>query len=324
MAQEALYLSRADVEKLKIPMHDVIGVLEEAFKEKGEGRVEVPPKPGIHTRKDAFIHAMPAYIEKMNAAGIKWVSGYPENYRQNLPYISGLAILNDPGTGLPLSIMDATWITATRTGAATAIAAKRLAKKDSRTFGMLGCGVQGRTNLEAVATTFGSLKEVRAYDTNPVVLEKYVSDAAKKYGLRVSAAKSPREAVVGSDIVVTAGPILKHPSPVIDSGWLAAGGFACALDFDSYWRPAAMHAMDKFYTDDVEQLMYYRSAGYFQDIPKVYGELADIILGKKPGRENEKERNMAMNLGLAIGDIATAKMIYDRAEKERVGTWLNL
>jgi ornithine cyclodeaminase/alanine dehydrogenase-like protein (mu-crystallin family) len=101
--------------------------------------------------------------------------------------------------------------------------------------------------------------------------------------------------------------------------WLAAGGFACALDYDSYWKLAAMHEMDKFYTDDVEQLMYYRSVGYFQDIPKAYGELADIILDKKPGRENEKERNMAMNLGLA-----TAKMIYDRAEKKRVGTWLNL
>jgi ornithine cyclodeaminase/alanine dehydrogenase len=324
MVQEALYLPKADIEKLKIPVHDVIHVLEEAFKEKGEGRVEVPPKSGIHTRKDAFIDAMPTYIEKMGAAGIKWVSGYPENYRLHLPYIWGLVILSDPGTGLPLSIMDARWITAARTGAATAIAAKYLARKDSQVFGILGCGVQGRANLEAVAQTFRGLKEAKAYDTNPVVLKKYVSDAVNKYGLKVSAAKSPREAVVGSDIVVTAGPILKHPSPVIESGWLTAGGFACALDYDSYWKPAAMHTMDKFYTDDVKQLMYYRSIGYFQHIPDVNGELADIILGKKPGRENEKQRNMAMNLGLAIEDIATAKMIYNRALKEKVGTWLKL
>ena len=324
MVREALYLSRADIEKLKIPMRDVVSVVEEAFKEKARGRVQVPPKPAIYPRGDAFVQAMPAYVEKMNAAGIKWVSGYPDNYRQNLPYIMGLAILNDPSTGVPLSVMDAAWITAARTGAATAVAAKRLAKKGSRTFGILGCGVQGRANLDAVAACFTSLEEVRAYDTSPAVLKKYVSDAKKKHGLRVIAAKSPRAAVVGSDIVVTAGPILKHPSPVIDADWLSAGGFACAIDYDSYWKPAAMHAMDKFYTDDVEQLMYYRTVGYFQDIPKVDGELADLLLGKKKGRENEEERNMAMNLGLAIEDIATAKMIYDKAEKEGVGTRLKL
>ena len=78
----------------------------------GEGRVEMPPKPGIHTRKDAFIHAMPAYIPSLESAGIKWVSGYPENQKKGLPYISGLLILNDPETGIPISVMDATWITA--------------------------------------------------------------------------------------------------------------------------------------------------------------------------------------------------------------------
>ena len=126
------------------------------------------------------------------------------------------------------------------------------------------------------------------------------------------------------DLVVTAGPILTHPSPVIEPDWLAEGGFACALDFDSYWKPSAMHGMDKFFTDDIPQIEYYHSIGYFQDIPKVNGDLADVLLGKKPGRENEGERIMSMNLGLAIEDIATAKLIYDKAKKENKGTWLNL
>ena len=97
------------------------------FKEKGKKMVEMPPKPGIHTRPDAFIHAMPAYISNLNAAGMKWVSGYPENYKKNLPYIAGLLILNDIETGIPICVMDCTWITAMRTGAATALAAKYLA-----------------------------------------------------------------------------------------------------------------------------------------------------------------------------------------------------
>jgi len=148
--EEILYLSRLDVEKLNIPINEVIRIVEEAFLEKAKGKVEVPPKPGIHPKEDAFIHAMPAYIPKLKSAGIKWVSGFPQNPERGLPYISGLLILNNPETGMPTCIMDCTWITAKRTGAATAIAAKYLAKEDYKILGILGCGVQGRSNLEAL------------------------------------------------------------------------------------------------------------------------------------------------------------------------------
>ncbi len=142
-----LYLSRSDVERVGLPMAEIIDALESVFREKGEGRVEMPPKPGIHTRKDAFIHAMPAYIPSLRSAGIKWISGYPENPKNDLPYITGLLILNDPDTGIPLAVMDATWITAQRTGAATAVAAKYLGRRDSSTVGILACCVQGCINL---------------------------------------------------------------------------------------------------------------------------------------------------------------------------------
>ena len=94
-AGNLLYLSRKDVETVGLPMSRIVAALDEMFKEKGEGRVEMPPKPGIHTRKDAFIHAMPAYIRSLEAAGVKWVSGYPENQAKGLPYISGLLMLNE-------------------------------------------------------------------------------------------------------------------------------------------------------------------------------------------------------------------------------------
>ena len=142
-SNEFLYLSRSDVESVDISMSKIIDSLESMFKEKGEGRVEMPPKPGIHTRNDAFIHAMPAFIPSLQSAGMKWVSGYPENQKKKLPYISGLLILNNPETGIPMVVMDATWITAQRTGAATAIAAKYLARKESSSVGILACGVQG-------------------------------------------------------------------------------------------------------------------------------------------------------------------------------------
>ena len=145
-----LYLSRADVEAVGVPMPEIIDALDEAFRQHGEGKVEMPPKPGVHSRPDAFIHAMPCYIPGAEAIGVKWVAGYPDNPQRGLPYISGLLVLNDADTGLPLAVMDCTWITAKRTGAATALAARYLARPDSQTVGILGCGVQGRSNLEAL------------------------------------------------------------------------------------------------------------------------------------------------------------------------------
>ncbi|NIR87719.1 ornithine cyclodeaminase family protein, partial [Candidatus Bathyarchaeota archaeon] len=246
MSLEVLYLSKKDVEETDVRMAEIIEVVEEAFREKGEGRVEMPPKPGIHPRADAFIHAMPAFIPRMKAAGMKWVSGFPNNRKYDLPYVMGVLVLNDVETGAPLCVMDASWVTAKRTGAATALAAKYLARKDSKVFGILGCGVEGRSNLEAVFTVFKGLEEVRAYDISRANLQRYVLEMKEKHGLSVLPVGSPKKAVEECDIVVTAGPILKHPKPVIEAEWFDDGGFACPLDFGSYWKPQAMHSMHKF------------------------------------------------------------------------------
>jgi ornithine cyclodeaminase/alanine dehydrogenase len=319
-----LYLSRVDVEKLGISMNEVIRVVEQAFRDKAEGFAEVPPKPGVHPKKDAFIHAMPAYLPRMQAAGVKWVSGFPENPKHGLPYVSGLLVLNDVDTGFPVCVMDCTWVTAMRTGAATAVAAKHLANADSKVVGILGCGVQGRSNLEALKVVLKDLEEVRAYDISTANLKGYVDEMEAKHGVHVVGVDSPRKAVEGCDIVVSAGPISKRPKPAIEAGWFKDGGFACALDFDSYWKPEAMHGMDKFCTDDKEQLAYYKTQGYFSDIPEVCAELGEIVCGKKTGRESPEERTMAMNLGTAINDIATAKLVYDKAVKTGTGIELSL
>lgn len=317
------YLSRADVEKVGLDVKTIIDLLEKAFEEKGTGQVEMPPKPGIHTQPDAFIHAMPAYIPAMKSAGIKWVSGYPENQARNLPYISGLLILNDVQTGIPYAVMDCTWITAYRTAAATALSAKHLARADSEAAGILACGVQGRTNLEALAAVF-PLKRVYAYDIVPQVQERYIAEMSEKLGLEVLGVDEPRQAVVENDLVVTSGPILKHPEPTIERGWLRPGAFASAVDFDSYWTPAAMQEMDKISTDDHDQFNYYRSAGYFGQTPQPYADLGEIIAGHKPGREREDERTMAINLGLALDDMAVAPEVYRRAMERGIGTLLPL
>jgi ornithine cyclodeaminase/alanine dehydrogenase len=320
---QLLYLSRADVEAVNLDMRTIIHLLEQAFAEKGRGNVEMPPKPGIHTRPDAFIHAMPAYIPALRSAGIKWVSGYPDNCRRGLPYISGLLILNDEETGIPYAIMDCTWITAYRTGAATALAAKYLARPESSTVGILACGVQGRTNLEALACLF-RIRKVYAWDILPDVQERFVREMSDKLGLEITSVREPKQAVVESDLVVTSGPILKHPTPTIERGWLKEGVFASAVDFDSYFSGQAMAQMDRISTDDRAQFLYYRSVGYFQHTPEPYADLGELVAGLKAGRQSTKERTMAINLGLAIEDMAVAPIIYRMAIEKGLGTRLPL
>ena len=318
-----LYLSRAEVEQVGLDMRSIIRLLEEAFREKGNGRVEMPPKPGIHPLPDAFIHAMPAYIPAMRSAGIKWVSGYPGNASRGLPYISGLLILNDPETGIPIAVMDCTWITAQRTAAATALSAKYLARADSETVGILACGVQGRTNLEALACTF-KVRKAYAYDILPEVQERYVAEMSEKLGLEVVGVKEARQAVVDADLIVTSGPILKHPQPTIEKGWLRPGTFASAVDFDSYFSGAAMAQMDRVCTDDQAQFLFYKAAGYFQETPVPYADLGELVAGVKPGRQSAQEQCMAINLGLAMDDMAVAPTILRLAREKGLGNALPL
>jgi ornithine cyclodeaminase/alanine dehydrogenase len=318
-----LYLSRADVETVDLPMKQIIDLLEKAFLEKGNGRVEMPPKPGIHTMPDAFIHAMPAYIPSLRSAGIKWVSGYPENFKRGLPYISGLMILNDVETGIPYAVMDCAWITAKRTGAASALSAKYLARPDSETVAILACGVQGRTNLEALACLF-PIRQVYAYDVLPEVQERFVAEMKDHFGFEITGVKEPRDAVVESDLVVTSGPILKHSTPTIEKDWLRPGAYGSAVDFDSYWTGEALAQMERISTDDHAQFQYYKSAGYFQQTPDPYADLGELVAGFKPGRVDDRERTLAINLGLAMDDMAVAPTIYRCAKEKGLGVWLSL
>ena len=322
--QQLLYLSREDVESVGLSMNEIIDALDNAFRDKGEGKVEMPPKPAIHPGGgDNFIHAMPAYIPGLKSAGVKWVGGFPENQNKNIPYITGLLILNDTDNGLPLAVMDCVWLTGKRTGAATAISARHLARPESSVAGILGCGVQGRTNLEALNCLF-PLTKAMAYDTSEAASKRYAEEMGAELDLEVVPVGTPQEAVSGCDIVVTAGLLQKKPHATIKAGWLDEGAFASMVDFDSYWHPDALKETSKFCTDDTLQLNHYRTLGYFQDIPPIHADLGELVTGQKPGRESPQERTATANLGLALDDMAVAPLIYRQAKEKGLGTWLPL
>jgi ornithine cyclodeaminase/alanine dehydrogenase len=183
--------------------------------------------------------------------------------------------------------------------------------------------VQGRSNLEALKVLF-PLRKAYAYDKHADRAVRYAQEMSRRIGIEVVAVGDPRQAVVPSDMVVTAGPILRTPHATIQRGWLGEGAFASLVDFDSYWHPDALREADKFCTDDVPQLHHYRDLGYFQNIPAIHADLGELVTGRKTGREKPEERTMTCNLGLALDDIAVAPLIYERALEKGIGTWLLL
>jgi ornithine cyclodeaminase/alanine dehydrogenase len=324
---ELVYLSRSAVESLEMTMAEVLEAVDNGFRLKGLGKTEMPPKPGIHTRADCFIHAMPAYVREVEAAGVKWVSGYPPNRSKGLPYISGLLVLNNPETGIPIAVMDCEWITAMRTGASVGISAKYLARTDSAVAGILGCGVQERASLMALVERLPKLREIRCYDLYPAATEIFVRDMAARFGrLKFTPCKSAAAMARDADVIVSAIPIVTKPKPPLDAGLLKSGGLAVSLDYDSAWTSAAMKQCAKFIADDTRQLLSTQEHGiYFGGIPEsIYADLGELAASLKKGRENAAERIFSMNMGIAVDDMVVAKALYQKALARNVGVRLPL
>ena len=363
---DLIYLSRADVEGLGMTMRDVLDVVDAGFKDKGRGLTEMPPKPGIHPRPDCFIHAMPAWVKPVGVpehaeavgpaarvpagepaprigtvaprigrvtshggevAGIKWVSGYPPNKARGIPYISGLVVLNDCETGFPVAVMDCAWITAMRTGASVGIAARYLARRESTTAAVVGCGVQARTSLRALVEELPALAEVRCYDIDAAADAAFVAEMGALFpALRFVTCSSAPEAVGPADVAVTAIPIVEEPRPDLDAGVLRPGALAVSLDYDADWTGAAMRECDGFFSDDVEQLLATKAHGsYFAGVPdEVTADLGEVAAGLKPGRSSPLERIFCVNMGIAVDDVVTARALYERALARHVGVRLPL
>ncbi|MDD5686782.1 MAG: ornithine cyclodeaminase family protein [Elusimicrobia bacterium] len=317
---EFLYLNREDVLSLGLSMKEVITEVEKGLVEHGKKKVEMPPKPGIHTFPDAFIHAMPIYIPKYKAAGMKWVSGYPQARKYGLPYIMGILVLNDAGTGAPYAIMECGFETAMRTGAVTGIAAKYLAKKNSQVVGICGLGEQAIYQLLALKETV-NFKIIKAYDIFDSAKNKFVEKMSKNYNLNIVAAKTAEDAVAGSDIVITA--CSENVKPFVKKEWLKEGVLGLPIELNLAWTDEAIFSVDKIILDDWKQFSeHVKRTG--RKIPGMYSELGEIIAGIKPGRKNDKEKIWNSNYGLSVHDAMVGKLIYKKAINKGIGKKLRL
>jgi ornithine cyclodeaminase/alanine dehydrogenase len=305
-----LFLSRAEVAGLLPDVQAQLDLVERSYRALAAGRVELPPKPGVHPRKDSFLHAMPAYLRDEDVVTLKWVGGYPANKEKGLPYISGLIVVNDAETGLPVAVMDGAEITAARTAAASGVCIRRFAPDGWRRAAILGCGEQGLFHarlLHALEPTV----EIRAWDPHP--------ERIARLGDLVEPAAGWEDALAGAEVVVTAGPIVEAPPSPLQPEQLGERWLALPIDFDFYFGPDTVAAADLFLADDVGQFEYYREQGHFQNWPAPEGNVGEGL-----GREGSPARVVCCNLGIGALDAAFSHAVLERARAAGAGTELEL
>jgi ornithine cyclodeaminase/alanine dehydrogenase len=253
---------------------------------------------------------MPAYLRDEDVVALKWVAGYPANKERGLPYITGLIVLNDPDTGLPLAIMDGAEITAARTAAASGVCVRRFAPEGWRRAAILGCGEQGQFHALLLRTLQPDVR-IRAWDPHPERIERL--------GEGVEAARGWEEAVAGADVVVTAGPIVEDPSAPIRPEHLGERWLVLPIDFDFYVTAETVAAADLFLVDDIGQFEYYREQGHFEGWHEPAGSVGEGLRG-----DRSPARVVCCNLGIGALDAAFASVVLERARAEGAGTELAL
>ncbi len=304
-------------------MRQVIHLVELALSEHGHGRSEMPPKLGLHPQPGSLMHAMPAYVPAAAAAGVKWVTAFPENRRRGLPAVSGTLLLNDPETGLPQAIVDATWITAVRTGASAAVAAKHLGPPDAASLAVIGPGVVGRAAVAALREVLPKLTTVLAYAPRRAAVELFAAEVETQQGIKVEAAASAEAAAAGSEIVITAAPWPRAAGASrLAAGALNNTSFCCALDLDSTIPAAAARNAGRFFADDVLTFESHRQHGYFENWPAPAKLAALVARGGEQRRQGEQV--ICANLGLGIYDVVVGRAVLELARERNIGVELPL
>ncbi len=306
---------RKDIERI-VSMRELMGAMEDAFRAKATGRIRMPTKVYV-TLPDGDFRTMMAYIPDLDMACVKIVNVHPNNPgKHGLPTVMATIILIEPDTGRPLAIMDGTCLTSMRTGATGGVAAKHLARRNSKLIGMVGAGSQARTQLLALNEVF-KIEEVRVCAKTRTECERFVKDM-QHLGLKILVKEGVEETVRGCDIIVTTTPVTR---PLVEDEWVEKGMHINAIGADAPGKeeldPRILKRA-KVVVDDYEQARHYGelnvpvSKGIFKP-EEIHAELGEILIGRKPGRASDEEITVFDSTGLAIQDLAAAALAYRKA-----------
>ncbi len=319
--KEILFLSSADIEAAGVTPGEINRAVEAMFAQKAAGRTALRPKLSINLAGGQQFQAKVGVMQSPAYAAVKWVAPTPANEGRGLMSYRPLIILNDSVTGLPLAFMDGMWVTGTRTAAISAVAAKYLARADSRTIGFLACGLQARSHLDAMRAEFG-IERVLAYSRRAETAQAF-AERARAMGLAAEAVEEPRAVVDSADILVSSIPHGRGVPPFLDAGWLPAGCFAALTDLGHCFHAGSLVAIDKMVTDDLEQSAPGGPEAMNYTFP-YYAEIGELVAGTKPARESPAERNGVIFSGIGLGDAAAGGLVYERAVEQGLGRVLTL
>lgn len=323
-----LLLTKQDVQKA-ITMKEAINIVEKAFSAFSAGRAAVPIRTQVDVAaKNAVALFMPGFVEDLGALGLKIVSVFPENPALGLPTICSLVVLNDPETGEPAAAMDGSWLTALRTGAASGVATRHLARTDAEEVAIIGTGIQARTQLEAVLCE-RNIRRVKVFDLDPKRAQLFIEEMQKNYeqsNLKFTAAPSAGAAIEKADIICTA---TTSKNPVFPGNKLQKGVHINAVGaFTPQMQEIGEDVLakaTKVVVDSVKAAMHEAgdliipsNKGLFR-AEDIHGEIGEISGGIKKGRETPEEITLFKTVGLSVQDMAVGIHVLEQARKLGLG-----
>ncbi len=328
---KTLLLTEKEVRQL-LSIDEVMKAVESAFREKGLGNVQMPAKLYLFYNKyNGDLRAMPSYLEELDISAVKVVNVHPDNrLKYSLPTVMATIVLIDPKNGAPLAIMGGTAITDMRTGAAGGVAAKYLARKDSKTVGLVGAGAQARTQLMALLSLYGEIEEVRVWSRTKSTRDAFVAEMKPDSNVaKMVATDKVKDAVEGASIVVTTTPSRK---PIVMSDWVEDGTHLSCIGADAPGKeeldPEILKRA-KIIVDDWEQASH--SGEINVPLSKgmitrqnIWGEIGEVVAGLKLGRTSLDEITIFTSTGLAVQDAVTAELAYKKAVAKGIGKFVEI
>jgi len=322
MENQIIWLNRKEVESL-LDMKGTLKVVEEAFRQHGLKKVQMPPKLYLYFKNhNGDLRTMPGYLEEQDITGVKIVNVHPDNPKIGLPTVMALVILNSTETGAPLAIMDGTYLTDMRTGAAGGVAVKYLARKNAKTVGFVGTGNQARSQLMAINEII-DIHEIKATSASEKQTLAFKDDMELKIECEITPEKTIRE-VCDCDILVTTTP---SRQPIVMNEWICEGTHINAIGADAPGKeeldPLILKRANVI-VDDIEQASHSGEVNVpiskgLLSVEDIFGELGEVITGKKKARMTDSDITVFDSTGLAIQDIATADMVYRKALEANMG-----
>lgn len=325
-ALEILFLSKEDVDALDLGLQEVMDAIELGLRAHGEGDVIMPSKDHLALDyPEKLFNILKGYVGPVDVAGVKVIGDFQKNYEHGLPSELALVTLYRPETGAPFAIVDGTLGTWMRTGAVTAVGAKHLARDDARVLGHIGARGTARYNLPMLDLLF-DFEEIRVTSKRPESRERFAAEMSAQLGKPVLAKDSTEATVRDADVIVDASRLLEH-QVLVEDKWVRPGALIQPYGAVLSVEPTLPFTVDKMVVDDwnqCKQSQYGQFAGLVQsgDLrdEHVYGEIGEIVAGRKPGRESQEERILFWHKGFAISDIMFATLAYEKARAQGVGT----